>query len=138
MSRELLRTLLNNFDDFFSYKVKEGTEVSSLNFRVIQTEYGISFDQTNHIIKSILEIYFDNGDTVKYESSPFPLDSKFEYELFVALTMTDVELNQAENNTKENIVTEQEPFDIQLFSRYQSCRNAFIGAVFHVGKHYTN
>jgi len=37
---------------------------------------------------------------VKYESSPFPLDSKFEYEIFSALPMTDEELAQTEMKYK--------------------------------------
>ena len=40
--------------------------------------------------------YFDKNEKVKYESSPFPLDSKFEYELYAALPMSEDELEKVE------------------------------------------
>ena len=39
---------------------------------------------------------------VKYESSPFPLHSKFEYELYAALPISEKELEKAENKYKGN------------------------------------
>ena len=38
----------------------------------------------------------DEDEKVKYESSPFPLDSKFEYELYTALPMSEDELETIE------------------------------------------
>ena len=75
-----------------------------LNFRIIQSKHGISIDQTNHILQSILNNYFDKNKNVKYESSPFPLDNKFEYELYTALPISEVELEKAEkkHNGKYN------------------------------------
>ena len=75
-------------------------ELQFLNFRVIQSEHGVSIDQSNHIIQSILNEYFDKDDKVKYESSPFPLDNKFEYELYQSLPMTPEELEEAEKKYK--------------------------------------
>ena len=72
-----------------------------LNFRIIQSEHGISIDQTNHILQSILNDYFDKYEKVKYESNPFPLDSKFGYELYVALPMSEDELEKAEKKYNE-------------------------------------
>ena len=74
-----LNQVLNRFGDFFSFKVKRGTELQFLNFRIIQSEHGISIDQTNHIIKSILKEYFDKDEKMKYESSLFPIDNIFAY-----------------------------------------------------------
>ena len=68
-------------------RLKRGTDLQFLNFRIIQSEHGISIDQTNHIIE-----YFDKDEKMKYESSLFLIDSKFAYELFVALPMTPEEL----------------------------------------------
>ena len=99
-TEEALSELLERFSDFFSYKVRGGTELSFLNFRIIQSEHGISLDQSNHIINSLLKQYFDKDEKVKYESSPFPLDNKFEYELFTALPMSDEELAKAEKQYK--------------------------------------
>ena len=91
-----LQELLDKFGDFFSFKIKRGIELQFLNFRIIQSEHGISIDQTNHILQSVLNDYFDKNEKVKYESSPFPLDSKFEYELYAALPMSEDELEKAE------------------------------------------
>ena len=73
-NEEPLQELLEKFGDFFSYKIKRGIELQFLNFRTIQSEYRISIDQTNYILQSILNDYFDKNEKVKYESSPFPLD----------------------------------------------------------------
>ena len=51
---ELLQELLDKFGDLFSFKVKRGIELQFLNFRIIQSEQGISIDQTNHIIQKIM------------------------------------------------------------------------------------
>ena len=64
--------------------------------------HGISIDQTNHITQSVLNEYFDKDEQVKYTSSPFPLDSKFEYKLYISLPMTTEELEQAETKHKYN------------------------------------
>ena len=65
----------------------------------------------NHLandIKSILNEYFDKDEKVKYASSPFPLDSKFKYELYSALTMTDKKLVKQKYNIKVNSIIGQE------------------------------
>ena len=51
-------------------------------------------------MKGILDEYFDKDKKVKYGSSPFPLDSKFAYELYSALPMTPEELEEAEKKHK--------------------------------------
>ena len=85
-SQEPLDALLQRFDDFFSYTIKRGTELQFLNFRIIQSEYGISLDQTNHIIKNILKQYFAPDEKVKYEASPWPL-ANMSYILFYQCQM---------------------------------------------------
>ena len=83
-----------------------------LTLRIIQSEHGISIDQTNHILQSILNDYFDKYEKVKYESNPFPLDSKFGYELYVALPMSKDELEKAGKNTTKNIINGREHCNI--------------------------
>ena len=92
---EPLQELLDTFGEVFSFKIKRGIELQFLNFRIIQSEHGISIDQANHILQSILNDYFDKNEKVKYESSPFLLDSKFDYELYAALPMSEDELEKA-------------------------------------------
>ena len=53
-SEEPLNALLQRFRDFFSFKVKRGANIQFLNFRIIQSNYGISIDQSKHITKGIL------------------------------------------------------------------------------------
>ena len=93
-NEEPLQELLEKFGDFFSYKIKRGITLQFPNFRTIQSEYRISIDQTNYILQSILNDYFDKNEKVNYESSPFSLDSKFENELYAALPMSEDELEK--------------------------------------------
>ena len=67
--------------------------MSFLNFCAIQSQFGISIDQTDHIRQTILNVYFaDYTDPVPFESSPFPLSNVFERRLFQAPNLTDDEL----------------------------------------------
>ena len=59
--KEPLQELLDKFGDFFSFNIKRGIELQFLNFRIIQSEHGISIDQTNHILQSILNDYFEKN-----------------------------------------------------------------------------
>ena len=93
---EPLQELLDKVGDVFSFKVTRGIEVQFLNFRIIQSEHGFLIDQTNHIIQSIMNDYFDKDERVKYKSSLFPLDSKVEYELYAALPMSEDGLEKSE------------------------------------------
>ena len=42
-----------------------------------------------HMIQGILDEYIDKDETVKYEASSFPLNSKFYHELFPSLPMNN-------------------------------------------------
>ena len=53
----------------------------------------------------------DEDEKVKYESSPFPLDSTFEYELYAALFMSKDELEKLKRNTTENIINGLEHYN---------------------------
>ena len=52
-SDEPLKILLAKVNDLFLFEVKRGKYISFLNYRIVQTEYGISMDQTNHETKCI-------------------------------------------------------------------------------------
>ena len=99
-----LKQLLEKFGEFLSFKIKRGIELQFLKFRIIQFEHGISIDQTNHILQSILYHSFGKNKKVKYKSSLFRLDSKFEYELYAALPMSEDELEKTKRNTTEDII----------------------------------
>ena len=112
---EPLQELLDEFGEFFSFRAKRGIELQFLKFRILQSEHGILINQTNHIVQSIMDDSFDKDEKVKYESSPFPLDSKFEYELYAALLMSEDELGKVEKNKTENITNGLEHYTTWQF-----------------------
>ena len=112
---EPLQELLDEFGEFFSFRAKREIELQFLKFRILQSEHGILINQTNHIVQSIMNDSFDKDEKVKYESSPFPLDSKFEYELYVALLMSEDELEKVEKNKTENMTNGLENYTTWQF-----------------------
>ena len=56
--------------------------------------------------------YFDKYEKLKYESNPFPLDSKFGYELYVALPMSADELEKAGKSTTKKRINGQDHWNI--------------------------
>ena len=48
----------------------------------------------------MLKEYLDKDEKARYKSSPFPLVSKFKYELYAALPMITEELEQAKKKYK--------------------------------------
>ena len=91
--KKALDRLLMEFARYFSYTTRSGPELSFLNFCLIQSEFGISLDQTTHIRQIILNVYFPSDyGTVPFESSPFPLSSDFEMRLFQDPNLTDDEI----------------------------------------------
>ena len=43
------------FDALFGYTFQEGSKLKLLNINIIQSKYGISIDQTDHIMKNIIQ-----------------------------------------------------------------------------------
>ena len=76
----LFDILINEFDKYLSTTVLTGSQLTFLNHRVIQSEYGTSIDQTNHIEQKILMTYFGDvkPSSVPYQSSPFPTNTNLE------------------------------------------------------------
>ena len=52
-----------------------------------QSEYGISIDQTNHILQKLIKTYFTTQEKVLFQSNPFPLANTFEMTLFSSLPL---------------------------------------------------
>ena len=87
--------LLAAFDKYFTYTTRTGTELSFLNYRIIQSEWGNSIDQTTPICQNILAKYFpDKTMKVPFQSSPFPLDNGVEMKIFEANYLSDKELSE--------------------------------------------
>ena len=47
--------LTQEFDTLFDYTFQEGSKIKLLNINIIQGKYGISIDQTYHIMKNIIQ-----------------------------------------------------------------------------------
>ena len=82
-SKRASTRLEQTFDRYFTYTKRDDTEISFLNFRVIQSEYGINIDQINHILQKVIKTYFATQEKVPFQSSPFPLANTFEMTLFI-------------------------------------------------------
>ena len=50
--------LTQEFDTLFDYTFQEGSKLKLLNINIIKNKYGISIDQTDHIIKKIIQEYW--------------------------------------------------------------------------------
>ena len=53
-SHDAIKQLKTEFKKYFVYTFSKRTELSFLNFRIIQSKYGISLDQINHIKQKVL------------------------------------------------------------------------------------
>jgi hypothetical protein len=80
--------------------VKEGTQISYLNLQIIQSKYGVSYDQTKHIHQKIVNKYFPpdkvSGSPMKDVHTPFRTDSQCEKDLMEQLPAGKEELKQLE------------------------------------------
>ena len=63
-----------------------------LNYRITQSSCGTSVDQFNHIRQTMLQVFFPENTTVPFQSSPFPLDTSIEMELFQTTPMLDSDI----------------------------------------------
>ena len=65
---------------------------------MIQSKYGISIDQTDHIMKNIIQEYWGTKtkDKVKFQQSPFPVYTYFEHTLFIDTPIIVEELKKIE------------------------------------------
>ena len=81
----MLMLRIFSFDTIFDYTSQEGSKLKLLNINILQGKYGISIDQTYHIMK----MSFNNKwgtktkDGVKFRQSPFPVDTSFEHKIFM-------------------------------------------------------
>ena len=57
-SRVIFEILIQEFDTLFYYTFQEGSKLKFLNIAIIQSEHGIIIDQTDHIIKNIIQGYW--------------------------------------------------------------------------------
>ena len=117
------QTIRCAFNPLFDYSYQQGPVLKFLNMRIIQSNYGISIDQTNHIIQNILQDYWKHHDTttIQWQSAPFPTESSFKDELFHALPLTTIQHQQYIKTHNGSLakwigalmhITQVTPFDI--------------------------
>eukprot|EP00957_Ditylum_brightwellii_P007773 588275-Ditylum_brightwellii.AAC.2 len=83
------------FNGHFKCTCTEGNFLRYLNACIIISPHGISIDITDHIIRNVLADYWKDFKA-PFTSSPFPLKSFFEQELFFAPTLIGQELKEIE------------------------------------------
>ena len=99
-NESIFNKLCENLKKLFDITVKQGSILMYLNLRIIQSIYGVSYDQTQHIIRKIINKYFpewkiaENG--LKPVHTPFRTDSEYEKELMEQLPATGKELKALE------------------------------------------
>jgi hypothetical protein len=93
--------LCRHFEQIVPVTHKEGEVLQYLNFRIISTEQGVSFDQTKHIKDNVISIFFnEEEERFKTQDTPFRTDSTFERELQESLPATGKELARLEKEFK--------------------------------------
>ena len=85
-NRLLFEILMQEIDTLFDYNFQEVPKLKLLNINIIQSEYGISIDQRDHIIKKIIQEYWvtKTKDEVKFQKSHLPVDPSPEKKIFMA------------------------------------------------------
>ena len=103
-----------------------GNLLKCLNFRIVQSENGISIDQTEHIKKNVIDTYFPlNGqEIIKSADTPFRTDSQYETDLAEQAPATNEERIHYKNYTEahlmlrwENSTTSYSSQDLTLLIR---------------------
>lgn len=106
----LIFTLVDDIGIFFSHDViiinikkilsnglkisyQEGPVYKFGNFRIIESEYGYSIDQTAHILKTTRE-FFDDDDPVAKVYTPLRTDKDFEVQMSIAIPATPEQLQE--------------------------------------------
>jgi hypothetical protein len=77
--RKLFLALKSGLEKLFKLTLQESSVLRFLNLRIIQSPDGISIDQNDHVVNSIIEPYFKLRDVSKLVriTSPFPTDTSF-------------------------------------------------------------
>ena len=111
----LFHNLRDHIKKYVEVTTNEGSVLKYLNLRIVQSKYGISFDQTEHIRSTILDEWFPNEskENVKPVHTPFRTDNTYERELAETLPASSAEL-------------------IRLAKEYRGSYPALVGQLMHV------
>ena len=97
-SISLFKRLCTHIEEYVPITIQEGPVIKYLNIRIIQTELGISIDQTHHIQTSVLDTWFPATKTERLKSAdtPYRTDSQYERDLQEQLPATGTQLAKLE------------------------------------------
>jgi len=88
----------------YGITMQEGPVIKYLNLQIIQSDAGISLDQTQHILK-ILEPHYPQNSTFTRTDIPFRTDRDYEQELMNAIPASPSELKLLEKEYKGSYAT---------------------------------
>ena len=125
-------------DGFVPVTAQTGTVLKYLNLRIIQTDYGISYDETQHIKSTIVDKFFPPNMTERLKSAdtPYRTDSEFEKALCETLPETAEELHKLEKDYDrtfhsiigrflhvQQVTRYDTGFAVTRYAKYASCPN---------------
>jgi hypothetical protein len=97
-NEEIYETLCTYLKQFFDITTQTGTKIKYLNIRIIQSDLGISYNQTEHIEHKIIQKHFlpekIGKFTMKEVHTPFRTDSQYKIDLAEQLPATKEELKE--------------------------------------------
>jgi hypothetical protein len=146
-TRQPFLQLMQELQKLFDLTICEGSILKFLNLRIVRSPAGVSFDQTQHIKRTILDEYFKDvpPGSITKQLYPFPIDSSFERTLYESPPLTGIDLV---NVTKKfrftfshvvgslmHITTISRPdlaYCVMRYSGYMSCPNEPIFQALHL------
>jgi hypothetical protein len=94
-NQEEFDKLVKYLSTFFELSVQQGNVLKFLSLRIIQTNKGISIDQSEYIYSLLLHFYGDDLDFIKTSTTPMRTDSQFEKEMQEAVPLQGQDLIDA-------------------------------------------
>jgi len=99
-TQQIYDALCEHLKQYFDITTKSGSQIKYLNIRIIQSIYGISIDQTEHIEHKIIQKHFPPDKIVdskmKEVHTPFRTDNQYEIDLMEQLPATKEQLQDLE------------------------------------------
>jgi len=102
--KELYLNIKARIEKSYDITMQEGPVIKYLNLQIIQSDAGISFDQTQHILK-MLEPHYPQGSSFTKTDIPFRTDRDYEQELMNAIPASPTELRLLEKEYKGSYAT---------------------------------
>lgn len=94
-SNELKEEVMNTLLSAFKVTIQEGAILNYLNFRIIQSEHGVSIDQTDHIL-DLVNSYIPVDTKTSPVDTPLRTDRQFQSEVSTSLPASPSDLKALE------------------------------------------